>query len=346
MLDQVSGLGGLLDWMKRVIPAQFAEYIPIVREHDVFIAANTEFAAPSIAECCGKPLVRTAFAPLLPSRKIPPPVMPFPRANPLLPPRLLWGGLNLGLNLLMLRGINESRRNHGILPIRDQGQYAPSYSDNCLLYSPSLGNTDPDWPYQWQTFGYLFGDDIPYDEEEERRFMEFARKDDRPLLFFTTGSCKSPRRDFFYETLREVCAHRGYKLALGADWWKGEGGPTGEDVCVLNSFVPHARIFPHCTAIAHHGGSGTTHSAARSGRPQLVMPLLIDQFYWGERVRSLGLGPEPVKVKSIKADALARRIIDLIENPAYLPAARETGELVRQERGLEAFVEYIEKRYG
>jgi len=76
------------------------------------------------------------------------------------------------------------------------------------------------------------------------------------------------------------------------------------------------------------------------------MPLLIDQFYWGERVRSLGLGPEPVKVKSIKADALARRIIDLMENPAYLPAARETGEQVRQERGLEAFVEYIEKRYG
>jgi len=42
----------------------------------------------------------------------------------------------------------------------------------------------------------------------------------------------------------------------------------------------------------HHGGSGTTHSVARAGKPQVVMPLIIDQPYWAYRVQQLGIGPK------------------------------------------------------
>ncbi|MDR2522010.1 MAG: glycosyltransferase [Spirochaetaceae bacterium] len=347
MLDTAPGTRELLAWMRRVIVAQFDEYIPIVKEHDLFIAANTEFAAPSIAECCGKPLIRTAFAPLLPSLTIPPPVIPFPRRSPLMPPRLLWAGLNIGVNLLTKKIINGKRQECGLAPIADQGQHAPAYADNFLLYSPTLGCVDQAWPYRWHIGGYMFGDDIPYDMFEHKRFMEFVYKDQKPLVFFTMGSCKSTRRDFLCDTLFAICERRGWKLAVGADWWKGnEAAKNSGDVFMLNSFVPHARVFPHCTAIIHHGGSGTTHSAARSGRPQLAMPLLLDQHYWGERVRSLGLGPAPVRVKTVSAAALERTIRALMENKTYETNARALAEKVRRETGLKTFIDYIEKEYG
>ena len=55
--------------------------------------------------------------------------------------------------------------------------------------------------------------------------------------------------------------------------------------------VPHELLFPRMAAIVHHGGAGTTSVAAWAGVPQLVVPHLLDQFYWGGRVAQLGLGP-------------------------------------------------------
>jgi vancomycin aglycone glucosyltransferase len=40
----------------------------------------------------------------------------------------------------------------------------------------------------------------------------------------------------------------------------------------------------------HHGGSGTTTTATRAGAPQVVVPQLVDQPYWADRVADLGIG--------------------------------------------------------
>merc|ERR1712125_192201 len=42
--------------------------------------------------------------------------------------------------------------------------------------------------------------------------------------------------------------------------------------------APHEWLFPQCVAIVHHGGSGTTAAALRSGRPSIVTPCGFDQF--------------------------------------------------------------------
>ena len=89
-------------------------------------------------------------------------------------------------------------------------------------------------------------------------------------------------------------------------------------------------------------GTGTTHSAARSGKPQLVVPLLLDQYYWSHRVKTLGLGPGKVKIKSISRKQLERKILDLLNNEYYFYKARQLGELVRSENGLENFCRRIE----
>jgi UDP:flavonoid glycosyltransferase YjiC (YdhE family) len=349
-LDDIAGMVGgvpdtknLLDWTRRVIKSQFEEFIPLLKRRDVLVAANTEFAAPSVAEYCGKPLIRTAFGPFIPGRRIPPPVFPLVEPNPVIRPALLWGALNLGLNLMVKETLNRERRALGMADIKDQAEHAPANADNFLLYSRYLGETDPDWKYRWGIGGYCFNDAFPYDGELLRRFLDFVEKDRRPTVFFTLGSCNTEKRDLFAARLFEVCREQNYKLVVGCGWWKvGAHLPAGEHLFLLDKAIPHALVFPRVDAVIHHGGSGTSHSAARAGKPQMVLPLIIDQFYWANRVRKLGLGPRGADIRRISKEGLRQKVLDLLTNRSYREQAARLGALVRGEDGLGAVCERIE----
>jgi UDP:flavonoid glycosyltransferase YjiC (YdhE family) len=135
-------------------------------------------------------------------------------------------------------------------------------------------------------------------------------------------------------------------LVVGCGWWKvGTQLHNQDSLFLLDSAVPHYLIFPHCDGIIHHGGSGTTHSASRAGKPQMVAPLLIDQFYWGSRLQELGMGPGSVRISRINKRALERRVVDLMTNPVYKQNAQVIGEKIRGEQGLGNFCDAIEE-YG
>jgi UDP:flavonoid glycosyltransferase YjiC (YdhE family) len=347
--DDIAGMIGgkpstraLLDWTRRVIDSQFAELIPRLKDHDLFICSNTEFAAPSIAEYCDIPLIRTAYAPLIPGSRVPPAVFPI---NPIRRfVALQWKILNSGLNLMVKKTLNQNRARLNRAPIKDQGEYAPSHSHNYLMMSQYLGETDPDWNYAWDIGGYCFNDKFPYNEIAYRNFLEFVRKDSRPVLFFTLGSCTDDERNTFCERLYRICRNYDYKLVVGCGWWKtGAHLHNEERIFLLDTAVPHVLIFPHCDGIIHHGGSGTTHSAARAGKPQLVAPLLLDQFYWGSRISALGAGPQSVKLGRISEATLEKRVLDLMTNPSYKEKAAALGEKIRSEGGVQGMCGFIEK---
>jgi len=110
----------------------------------------------------------------------------------------------------------------------------------------------------------------------------------------------------------------------------------------MDKAIPHCFIFPYCDGIIHHGGAGTTHSAARSGRPQMVVPILLDQFYWSQRVKELGIGPGGVKIRGISRKQLEQKVVDLLNNPSYREKADSIGKLIRSEEGLENICRHIE----
>jgi hypothetical protein len=43
---------------------------------------------------------------------------------------------------------------------------------------------------------------------------------------------------------------------------------------------PHTALLPHCCAVVHHGGAGTTAASLAAGCPQVVSPMQFDQFTW------------------------------------------------------------------
>jgi UDP:flavonoid glycosyltransferase YjiC (YdhE family) len=174
-------------------------------------------------------------------------------------------------------------------------------------------------------------------------FQAFIEIDRRPTLIFTLGSCNARQRDAFAGWLFDIVCRHNLKLAVGCGWWN-VGAHLGkrENLYLLDTAIPHSLIFPSCDGIIHHGGVGTSHSAARSGRPQMIVPLLLDQFYWGYRVKQLGIGPGTVDIKRASYDHLEKMVLDLAANESYKENAAALGKQIGGERGIEALCGHIE----
>ena len=98
--------------------------------------------------------------------------------------------------------------------------------------------------------------------------------------------------------------------------------------------VPHAWLFPRTAAVVHHGGSGSTAEALRSGVPSMAVPFGYDQPLWGARLHALGVGPAPLAAQSLTADAFAAALRQLTTDRAMRRSARELGGVIRSEDGV------------
>merc|ERR1719272_2586218 len=54
--------------------------------------------------------------------------------------------------------------------------------------------------------------------------------------------------------------------------------------------TPHDWLFPQCSCIVHHGGSGTMATAARAGTPQIITPVFLDQWDHALFLNKFGAG--------------------------------------------------------
>jgi UDP:flavonoid glycosyltransferase YjiC (YdhE family) len=107
----------------------------------------------------------------------------------------------------------------------------------------------------------------------------------------------------------------GHRCLVGAGWARmGSGAlPTGWRVV---REAPHALLFPRMAVVVHHGGSGTTGQALRAGVPQVVLPLILDQFHHAHLLHKAGLAPRPVPMEKITASQLTEAIRSALALPA------------------------------
>ena len=107
--------------------------------------------------------------------------------------------------------------------------------------------------------------------------------------------------------------------------------------------VPHHAVFPRVAAIVHHGGAGTTTAAASAGVPQVILPHILDQFYWAHRIERLGLGPLGLPVDLITADILTDRIDIALHDAGMRKRAAAMGPAIAARNGAHAAVDHIER---
>jgi UDP:flavonoid glycosyltransferase YjiC (YdhE family) len=74
----------------------------------------------------------------------------------------------------------------------------------------------------------------------------------------------------------------------------------------------------------------------------MIVPLFLDQFYWGYRAAQLGIGPGTVNISRTSLRRLEKAVLDLVTNPSYKKNAAALGEQIRNEQGMETLCRHIE----
>jgi vancomycin aglycone glucosyltransferase len=239
-------------------------------------------AAQSMAEKLGIRYVYATPCPVwLPSPHHPP---LWPSPPDVTDNRVLWELNAQSLNAVFGAPINAHRRTIGLPPVDKVAAHV--FSDRpWLAADPTLG------PWQEpadldvvQTGAWILPDERPL-AEELQAFLDTGA----PPIYVGFGSI--PMRDSPDVARATIGAVRAQgRRALVARGWADLPLIDERDDCYAVGEVNQQALFARVAGVVHHGGAGTTTTAARAGAPQVVVPQIGDQPYWGDRVADLGIG--------------------------------------------------------
>lgn len=201
--------------------------------------------------------------------------------------------------------------------------------------SPLLVPTPGDWPRTVTVTGPWMLP-APLEWQPSEQLADFLAAGPSPVyLGFGSMSVVQPQR--IRELAVAAARSAGVRLILaGTDL----AGPDGDDVLGIDD-VPHDWLFGRVRGVVHHGGAGTTHAALLAGIPQLAVPHIADQPYWGRRAHEEGLGPAPLPLNQLTADRLADRLRALTQSPDFADHAQTLGKQAEQEHGVRNAVDAL-----
>jgi UDP:flavonoid glycosyltransferase YjiC (YdhE family) len=316
----LAGAAGRL--FKDNIARQFVDLHAGARRCDGIVSAGTQMAASSVAEALGVPHRYVAYEPSLLRSEMHPPVF-FPHPNtPRWANRLLWRMQGRILQLGMGRIVNRARRSLGLAPTRDV--YRLMLGARPLLATDDRLAGVPQDVRGVDCIGCLH----PFNESPlPEKLSAFLDSGPEPVYIgFGSMTDPDPRRST--AMLLDAIDRAGVR-AIISEGWAGLGGIALPSHVMVIGAVDHSTLFQRVRAIVHHGGAGTTTMAARAGRPQILVPHILDQFHWAGRVGRLGIGPPPLRRRHLSAQGLADSLRAVCGNEWLAENAAELGVLLR-----------------
>merc|ERR1719471_2241972 len=125
---------------------------------------------------------------------------------------------------------------------------------------------------------------------------------------------------------------------LSADLAEGEKDASelkayAADNVLFMDTAPHEWLFPQCAVIVHHGGSGTTAAALRSGTPSVITPVWGDQFTHAWLLKKSRCGVGAGQLRKMTDRVLGNAIKKCATDVGMQKRAASLGEKLRQEDG-------------
>jgi UDP:flavonoid glycosyltransferase YjiC (YdhE family) len=328
-----------LECMRREIHGQFEETAGFVEGVDAVVGATLQAAVRSHCEIRGIPYFHVFYSPqLLPSDDHPPPF--FTRHGwPAWANALAWSGTRRLSDVLFLRFINEERRALGLPPAADLWSYV--LSGHLLLAADELiAPLPPDVSRPVVTTGAWM---LPERDDIDPGLARFLEEGPAPVyLGFGSMPDKSPRATM--AIVADAVRKSGVRALVSSGWAKLQARDLPDTMRVIGQ-TPHGKLFPRVRGVVHHGGAGTTATAARAGVPQLIVPHLFDQHHWAHRIQAVGLSPQPLPRHRFTAELLADRLRQLTRDDALLERARRLAKLLPQD-GVNRAIAHIESTLG
>ena len=238
-------------------------------------------------------------------------------------------------------GFEQVRRRAG-LPKRKL--YSP-FKDSPLrlrtpllcAWSPSLIPPSSDWSPRVHVTGYYF---FPHNDSyvPPTALKEFLESGKSPVCI-SFGSMVNKNAEKVDEIIREALKQTNNRGIILSGWGSTKRKSTS-DLLYLES-APHDWLLPKCKMLIHHGGAGTTSSTLRAGIPQIVVPFMADQPFWGSRVHAVGVATKPIRVNQLSMEKMVSAIAEA-ESKDILERAQVIGQAIRSEDGVMNAVKLIE----
>jgi UDP:flavonoid glycosyltransferase YjiC (YdhE family) len=333
---------GLREFLFPAIRASYEDLLAAVTADggaDLLVSGELAYAGPIVAEVTGIPWASHVLAPFSFFSAYDPPVLPpYPtlaKVQALVPG---MGHIIARFARFVTREwsepVYELREELG-LPPGDDPIFDAKFSTELVLalFSPAIGEPQPDWPASTRTTGFLFYDGDAGKMDLAPELESFLRAGPPPLVF-TLGSAAVLDAGDFYEQSALAAERLGERavLLVGDDPRNLPPHKVPESICIAR-YAPYSRLFPRASLVVHQGGVGTTAQALRAGKPMLVMPYSHDQPDNARRVRRLGVA-RVIQRDRYRADAAAHLIREMLAEPKYRERAAAVGAQVRAENGL------------
>ena len=298
-------------YFKAQIPLQAQQLVPICRGADVIVWGGLALCVPSVAEHLGLPALGVLYSScVLPSKQHPPPNIPW-HGLPGWVNTLFWNINHLMVDLLLRRSVNSMRASLGLAPKAHLRDHLLEAGSVVIAADEELFPPDPQWQGRYPYVNSIFFDDpTPLDPE-----LDAWLAAGEPPVYIGFGSMSGKGTDRIERILVEALAASGRRCLLDAGWaGLGAGALPAGWRSVRGA--PHAALFARVAVVVHHGGSGTTAQALRAGVPQVLLPLILDQFHHAHRLHLAGIAPAALPMEKVSAAALAQAIETAIHLPA------------------------------
>ena len=322
--------------------ALFESFLRITIDADIIVGAGVQLAASSVAELHDIAYASAVFCPcVVPNGDTPPPGIRT-HALPRWANRLLWQ-LGMPITGVAIRGvINKGRARLGLEPVSNPLALLGS-QPVIVAADRELAPLAADAPETvTATDAWVLDEPAPFVDPRVETFLETGL----PPIYVGFGSMVSKKGTALAAHAVDAVRALGRRLILAGGWAALDRHVVeAEDVLAITG-LPHRAVFPRVAAVVHHGGAGTTTAAAAAGAPQVVLPHLLDQYYWAHRVEQLGLGPRPLPVELVTADVLTDRIATALEDWSIREHARALAPAVAARNGVGDAIDHLERIAG
>jgi UDP:flavonoid glycosyltransferase YjiC (YdhE family) len=213
----------------------------------------------------------------------------------------------------------------------------PSF-DFPMLYgiSNQLVARPADWPDSHRICGHWSLPAANFQPPAD--LAEFLAAGEPPIYAgFGTVSCFIRRRAL----TALIDAIAGRRTLFGPGWSRIDRNVLPANFHIVRD-IPHEWLFPRTALVIHHGGAGTTHTAARAGVPQVVLPIGADQPFWASRAAAAGIAPAGKRNARLDGRSVAR-MIDEALRPAVVERARQVAAAMANENGIAVAIREIER---
>ncbi|MCW5516369.1 glycosyltransferase [Muriicola sp. Z0-33] len=206
--------------------------------------------------------------------------------------------------------------------------------------SPSLFTKPESWPDHAKVLGY-HERNKNINWEPDTALQAFLREHSKFLLI-TFGSMTNPNP----VQKTQLIVRKLEQLGIPAIINTAGGGLVKIDdldssLIVFVHRIPYDFILPKTYGIVHHGGSGTSHMAVKHGCVSLIIPHIIDQFFWNKLLSGKGVGPKGPSITNLDAKNIGPLLSALWSDAVYKENSKQLAAEMAKEQFEDKLAAFI-----